>query len=308
MASPARSSSDLFCVLDQFAPSVRMGDLTVQQIGEGGQAVIYAVRSRDSHPVWEHHRNLVIKMYRPALSRDPTIVQSQFELLDRLNSLLDGSMIKGWRINSPTPLYVCASPPALLMTCVPGTKLLQCLTDGENLTPGVIRSIAETVISSVRRLWSFGEAYGELNFDNVLCDLSSKDLSFVDLGMPAYLPAVDTATKQWYPACHDLGYLLHETASAVLMSLRRPRLAIRVRQFTTSAFEAFLKTIGPVEERELLLDEARIYARAYLNTLEFSWSARGLWCLFVRPIAVVRMHTMLRALRKAARRLGELDQ
>ena len=71
----------------------------------------------------KHYRSLVIKLYKPAAAPNVELVRRQFEALSRLHAAVDGRIINGWKISSPAPLYVCASPLALVMTMVPGRTL-----------------------------------------------------------------------------------------------------------------------------------------------------------------------------------------
>ena len=92
------------------------------------------------------------------------------------------------------------------MTMVHGKPLKHCLRTGDEFTPEVLESIADAVIAAMDRFWrSDGGLYGELNFDNVLCDVPRGQSHLL---MPGGLDErffCDTVSRNWYPASRDLG-------------------------------------------------------------------------------------------------------
>jgi hypothetical protein len=75
--------------------------------------------------------------------------------------------------------------------------------------------------------------------------------------------------------------------------------------------QAFIETIGPMQEKQRALDEIRACAHAHLSkVLEPSWSFRGLWYWLLTQFVVRRMDSMLDRLKtesntRAAPRIAE---
>ena len=72
--------------------------------------------------------------------------------------------------------------------------------------------------------------YGDLSFNNILCDVVVKSLSFVDPGGQENGLHCDV-TGRWYPASHDLAYLLYDTGATVKDTLGNPRARWRKTDF-----------------------------------------------------------------------------
>ena len=135
-------------VIQQFTQSSVDRGWVVEQLDEGGQAIVYAVTSRNQQPVWQAYRSLVIKLYKPSAATNAEVVRRQFEALSRLRMVLHGHAINGWRIYTPAPLYVCLSPLALVMTMVPGRPLSSLLGDADNTTPELLDCVPRTVVAA----------------------------------------------------------------------------------------------------------------------------------------------------------------
>jgi len=287
------SSAPLIRVLQQFTQSAEDRDWVVERLDEGGQAHVFAVRSRDRQPVWQTHRSLVIKLYKPAATPSVELVRAQFDALSWVHTALNGRSVNGWKISTPLPLYVCKSPAALVMTWVPGGKLTALLEIGDNVTPEVLESIPRAVVAAMQTCWSIGQLHGDLNLDNILCDVAARDLSFVDLGVAANFGFLDDVDERWCPASHDLAYMLYATQVRLKRNIGHPGARLRKQMFTESVLRAFIETTGPFEDKQRLLDEIQAFTRLHLKGLDLSWSPRGLWHVLLRRVASRRIDAIL---------------
>lgn len=288
-------------VFRQFTKSSNERSWAIEQLGEGGQAHAFVIRSLDQQPVWRTHGSLVIKLYKPAAAQNSEMVGEQFDMLSRLNAALDGRIIDGWKIFVPKPLYICASPLALVMTVVPGRTLSLCLGNGDHATSEMLESAPRAIGSAMEGYWSTNSSrrYGELCFDNILYDAAVKSLSFIDPGGPDVSLHCDV-TGRWYPASHDLAYLLYDTAANVRGTLGNPRARLRKQIFTENLLRAFVETIGPPKEKQSLLDEIDLCAQAHVRQIGRSLSPRGLWHVVLRQVASRRIDKFLEKLRTDA--------
>src|SRR5262249_51234965 len=90
-AGPRTAGSDptsgaVVGVLRRFAQRPPAGGWVVEQLNEGAQASVFAVRAEDGRPAGGIGRDsLVVKVYKPAIRRPVDFVRDQFESLSRLH-------------------------------------------------------------------------------------------------------------------------------------------------------------------------------------------------------------------------------
>jgi hypothetical protein len=295
---PDSNSVPAIQVFRQFTKSSNERRWAIEQLGEGEQAHVLVIRSLDQQPVWHTHGSLAIKLYKPAATQNSEMVREQFDQLCRLHAALDGRFIDGWKMFVPKPLYICASPLALVMTVVPGRALSLCLKDGDHATSEMLESAPRAIGSAMERCWSAGQLHGDLNLDNILCDIANRGLSFVDLDLPTNPSLLgDNVPRRWYPASYDLAYMLYDTGMRVKSTFRNPKARLRQQLFFRNVLRTFIETIGPFEEKQRLLDEIHACARAHLKSVDLSLSPRGLWNVLLRRVASRRIDRLLAGLR-----------
>jgi O-antigen/teichoic acid export membrane protein/tRNA A-37 threonylcarbamoyl transferase component Bud32 len=295
-AGPIRAG--IISVLQQMTHGGKSSDWLIEQLDQGLQADIYAVRCADHRrPVWQTYGSVAIKLYKPGASPGTKLVRRQFESLSRLHAALNGSNVDGWNISIPAPLYICDSSIALVMSMVPGKTLGFWLEHG-NLSREVLHSLPRAVIAAVNKLWSIGQVHGDLTFDNILCDIGRRDLSFVDPGMRTICPFQDDHTGQWKPPAHDLAHMLYDVGASVLSTLVNPMAFRRKRGFAESLVRAFIATIGPSDERRSQLEEIRSCARLHLLTLGGGpCSLRKIYQRLQRQVGLLRIDKMISGVR-----------
>jgi O-antigen/teichoic acid export membrane protein/thymidylate kinase len=274
------------------------GEWAVEPLDQGAQASLFLCRSGVESPA----RDLVVKVYKTARRTGfQTVPRDQFAAMTRLHVELDGRTVNGWTIHAPQPLLQFDEPAALIMTWVPGKALSACLERPGSLSPEAMASIADTVTAVMGRCWmAGGEAHGDFNLDNILCDLSGRSLSFVDPGMrgSGYVAGAETA-GQCSAAADDLAHLLFETEVSIKRTLIKPGVRRRQRRLGELMVRSYLAATPP-HERLRLLDDIGEYAREYLNSLHSAWTPRGLWRGFIRRVATRRIDETLRRFRTEA--------
>jgi O-antigen/teichoic acid export membrane protein len=290
------ASANIVQVLEELTQNANASNWTIETLGEGFEAYVYAVRSQSQQLIWQTHRALVIKLFKPTTPNFEW-VREQFESLCRLHQALDGRSINGWKIFVPAPLYLCKSPLALVMTAVPGSKLESCLQTGNNIPSDVLESAPRAIAAAMKGYWSFGRPYGELNLSNILCDIASKVISFIDSGVRENSPLFIDMSTRWSPAARDIAYLLFEAGTTMTIGHHAARK--RKQIFIDRMLQAFIGMDESFEEKRLLLKEIEACAEARLKTLTPSWSPRGLWQLLVKRIAAHHIDASLRRLEAA---------
>ncbi|MCA1685042.1 MAG: hypothetical protein LC745_03480 [Planctomycetia bacterium] len=287
--------------MEQFVPALGPGPWVVEPLGEGVQAEIFLIRSRDRRPAWRTAADLVLKLYKPSAPGHEGVAREEFESLSRLNARLDGRVIDGWKVHTPVPLFRGDRPPGLVMTRVPGRSLNSYLRGTVGADDEVLGSLAGAVIGALGCYWRGDQRiYGDIDFNNILCDPASRTLSFVDPGMPDREYLCEGVTRDWYPASRDLAYMLFDVAVSVKAFLGHRAARRRQKELVETMVLAFAGTTGAGPERDRLLAEIRACARTHLGRVRASWSPAGAWRLLLKPVASRNLDRAIDKLRAAA--------
>jgi O-antigen/teichoic acid export membrane protein len=292
---PDSVAADVIQALQRLTHGRKVDRWVVEPLGEGYQAHVCMVRSQDEEPIWQQHRALVVKLYKPGTNPSLHLAREQFESLWRLRAAMNDRPIEGWKVSAPAPVYLCTSPLALVMTHVSGRNLEWCLQVGNDVTPDTLRSAPRAIAAALQDYWSFGRPYGELSLGNMLGDITAKEISFVDSGVRHDSHFCEDVSKRWYPASRDLAYLLYDLGVGIEIGQHGAR--IRKEIFTDGILRAALETVESAEDRLQFLAEIEACARAHLRTLEPSWSLPGLWHILVRHLAARRIDRLIAGLR-----------
>ena len=295
-AAPDLASASVICALQQLTPRPSC-EWQIWPLDQGDEFIIYAAQSGDRGAIWETHNSLIIKVYRPEISGNTARIRAQFDGLSRAYAALNGSTINGWSVSVPAPIYLCDSPLALVMTMVPGRRLLWHLEFGNGITHEILSSLSYAVGIAMSRYWSLGQPFGDLNFDNVLCEVSTRALSFVDPSLPhnpCFGPGI---AERWYPASHDLANLLYVTVAVISRPIPNRGAHLRKLRFVEGVLGACIGTVRRYEDKRNLLDEVQACARAYLRVLEPSLTPSGIWRVLLRLRATRKLDKIFRKLR-----------
>jgi O-antigen/teichoic acid export membrane protein len=275
-------------VLQKLTRDAAEADWDIRPLGEGFQGRIYAVGSRGGDPLWQGHRDLVVKLYKPDGLAAET-ARRQFDAQARLHLALDGKTVDGWKIRAPLPLYMSASPSAVVMTMAAGTDLNTSLADGSGPPPEMLESVARAIVAVMRPHWAAGRPHGDLCLQNILWDPADRVLSLVDADTPVRVR--DGVPNEWFPASLDLANVLFDVATDIRTVDRS--VVSRKRMFAESVLLAFLTTVDAPEEKRRLIEEVRALTRAELEAFDLPWSPRGLYRLLQRHIATPRINRLL---------------
>jgi O-antigen/teichoic acid export membrane protein len=291
-------------VLQKLTQGSAESDWDIRQLGEGRHGKIYAVGSRGSRPLWQGHRDLVVKLYKPDGAASAEAARRQFDAQALLHLAVDGKTVDGWMTRAPLPLYVSASPPALVMTMATGTDLKKSLADGSDPPFEMLDSAARAIVAVLRPYWAAGRLHGDLSLRNILWDPADRVLSLIDVDASAGVSVRYGVPNEWYPASLDLAGILYDVGTDLRTADRR--VVSRKRMFAESVLMAFLTTLDAPEERGRLIEEVRAFARAELKALDLPWSPRGLYRFLQRHVAARRIDRLLARVLASARSRGRL--
>ena len=280
-------------VLKEFTGSSAGEHWKASRMGEGDHAVVHLIQSQDQQPIWRDHRSLVVKLYKREAALDLQMVAAQFDSLAKLHAALDGRTLHGWSIATPRPLYLCKSAPALVMTTVPGQHI-DFYPGTEEGAPERLAAAARAFTAVLEEGWSRGHVHGDLGLRNVLFDFRRNIVSFIDPGTLESCPVCNSAEQSTRPAALDLAHLLCEVATDVTDIMGNSAARVRRQIFVESALELFFERLRFSEARRQVSDEIWACSEAHLaQTLDLSWSPRGLWHRFIERVAVHRIRMML---------------
>jgi O-antigen/teichoic acid export membrane protein/RIO-like serine/threonine protein kinase len=267
----------------------------ITRIGEGHESEVFVVNSTGREPLWRTHRTLVAKLYKPVVRSSLAKitlenVQAQFNSLSERHAALNGRKVSGWRISVPQPLYLCQSPLALVMTAVPGQNIDSYLANKDAPTPEILLEAARAVAMAMQECWSRGQLHGDLGLHNVLLDVGSKEISFID----AEASHTCNDDSQQFNAASDLAHFLKVLAMDLADLTRNPTVRMNKELFAEGVLRAITEKIECREENRRVLGEIWFCAREELaNYVDDSWSPRGLWQRLVKLVATHRIRSIL---------------
>ncbi|HLH92145.1 MAG TPA: hypothetical protein VKX28_27255 [Xanthobacteraceae bacterium] len=272
----------------------------ITRLGEGDYSTVYTVASKGGQPIWQGHSQLVVKAYKPSAALSVATAQAEFDSLSRLHGALHGRVVEGWTIAMPTPLHLCTSPLALVMTAVPATNDLKSRAPADDDLPlDRLEQLGRVLVAAMRPSWSRGELHGDLGLQNILYDVDSRTLSLIDPGTPECCRVCNEGRHNWRPAALELGHILRDLGTDVRDLIGNPTARLRRQVLVESALRAFLEPIGPAAERQRALGDIRTCAHTHLwKVLDGSSSLRGIWHALLGQIVVRRMDSMLGRLRR----------
>lgn len=275
-----------------------LSDWRIKRSGEGSDGVVYFAQSVSGHRFGADE--LVVKVWKS----DHASAGAQAAKLSRLSAVFDGAGVGSWRLLSPRPLATSMTPPAMVMTCVPGRDLNRWMADGEELTPVLIDEIADVTVHALRRCWSRGENHGDLALQNILCDLEAKCLSLIDAETRDEIPGGRGDAGAM--AAADLAGLLSDVAADVKASIGNAAARQRRQHFVKRVFRRYLDTLQSKREKlELLRDVAGGARTTIEGWLPRTLTPRGLWRCAVRAVALRRLRRLIAEVEAEAGLLSE---
>lgn len=288
VANPAEVLHDINCFLNP-------RDVEVECLGEGGESHIYGVRSLRETPIIGEHRHVVLKIYKTSEPVTLGEVEAQFAALARLNRDIGDLAVGQWIAAAPKPLRICEKPLALVMTAVPGSKELKAgMASDANLTSGVLVELAQTFVAAMQQLWSRGSTHGDLGLQNILYDLQSKSLSFIDPGTDGFCAVCTDLGGAAHPAALELGHLIRDFGTDVKDLTGNRAARARREIFVENAVRAYLATLNSPEEKRRTLDAIRTSAITHLEcVLRQPLFSIPLFQRLIACFVVRRMNTLL---------------
>lgn len=261
LSSSAASYADDVRRLLRSLTASEQPEWNIHSLDVGRATGTFLICASDLAPIYKDHRALVLKIYAPTLAPPVATVVGQYQALSRLRARLHGYSTHGWTIMIPEPLHVSESPLGLVMTLAPGVPLRASL-EKDHWNNALFVSAARAIVTAMGNVWRGGELHGDLIFQNILCDVERRSISFVDAGVMPDCHFAKPGTL-WDPSVHDFAHILADISTA-LEDVAPWRGRNRKREFAENLVVIFLAT-HRAEERQILLDQLHECTRLHIQ-------------------------------------------
>ncbi len=296
--SNAGDSTRALQVIEQFAQQPAGAECIVTQIGEGDHASVVSVRAKGGAPILPAQDALVLKFYRPEAKFSVEMLRDQYMTVARLHAALNDYAVEGWRICAPKPLFLCFTPPTLVMTRAPGKNLYTLTAKNDGLRPDALRIAAYVIVRALSENWRRGQAHGDLALQNILYDFDSKTISFIDGGTPENCGTCHANRGRWAPAVLDVAHLISDVVTDMKRTIINQGARARRTAFVEYVLQSLLRDVETRQSKLTLIEEIDDCTRVHLEDLLLNApSPRGLWRWIVKRAAVRRLDGLIVTLR-----------
>jgi hypothetical protein len=221
------------------------------------------------------------------------MVKAQFDSLSKVHAALDGREACSWKISAPRPLHMCQTPLALVMTVVPGQYIDLCAPEGEVLTSEVLHEAASAFASAMENCWTNDQRHGDLGLRNVLFDIGTKKISFIDAGTRDSCRTCSEVEKFPSAMVSDLAHVLCDVVIDV-MDLVGSNARLGREIFAENILRIVIADSVSSKEKRRLLEEIESCFQEHLaEYLQLSWSLKGVSHRVVKQVAINRVRSML---------------
>ena len=183
----------------------------------------------------------------------------------------------------PRPLLFTYDPPALLMSYVDGTPLDNLLSDVDKNIQKVLATLYSPIAKSLQKYWfEHCRMYGDLSYNNILCDVRGRNLFFVDPGAPNDSFNCRGVSEFFFPASRDLGYLLFEVcATNSRIQLFSRERAYRRSSFVERLIHVYMGLFVEESHFDCFLRELHECSTLHAGKIRVSWGPQGIWRHYV---------------------------
>jgi len=266
----------------------------------GMQAKTFSAYNRNVRLHKDAPSCVVVKLFNQERIDVLTALNDEYESLSLMGRSFQDFLIDDWKISAPRPLFITRNPPALVMSYVRGIPLDILLGDTDNNTQNVLSTLYKPIALSLQKYWSeHSRIIGDLNFNNILCDLPSKTLAFIDPGMPYLSFNCKDVPRVFSPPSHDLGYLLFEVCATntklYIFSLGKVR---RRSYFVEQLIHCYMRYFVKETHFESFLNELHECSKFHVGRIELSWGLRGAWRYYVAKMTLLSLSRKIADIRK----------
>ena len=265
----------------------------VRRVGEGDDAVVYAVDGGARGVLQDGKPSLIVKLFKSEAGIDEKGMQAQFHALGRLHNAIGQITRAGWTAEAPAPLYASSKPLAIVMTLAPGRNILMAASPLESLPAAQWPQIADVCWSGLSKLWSHDQIHGDLGLQNVLVDFTQSRLSLIDPGTVESCK-VCSLRGSGSPVAFDLGHLLADYAMDAADISGNIASGNRRQILTETLIELSLLNAKPEAAQRELLSAIRDCCENHVtDKLNNVGALRGLWLRWIKKNGERRVSQLL---------------
>ena len=293
---PAGNTKEVLNVLRASVHLDGQAKVNVHRIGEGDDAVVYAVDGDNKDISPEGKLSLIVKLFKNKPGIDEAAMRAQFQALTRLHNTIGHSQQDGWTVETPQPLHASASPLAIVMTLAPGHNIQMASKDLDEKLAAQWVQIADVCMGGLTKLWANDQVHGDFGLQNLLVDFTQHKLFLIDPGTVDSC-SICSQRRSGSPAALDLGHLLADYAmdasdisGNIASGNRRQILTERLLEV------AFLNRKSVAERRKLLADLETSFKAHVADKLEHAGTLRRPWLKWITGNGNKRVADMLKQL------------
>lgn len=259
-------------------------DFVFKKIDKGSQSTIYSASQTDSSTIETISKQFIVKKFLPDSPSTEFAREREYEGLQTLANSVNGSRVNGWTVITPIPLGFCRYPPAIIMSEVAGQNIDALLRSKLLSDSSMLRSISTVAVHVLQRFWECSQdIYGDVNLNNILCNIKSRTISFLDPGAPTADFYCDDVSKLWYPCSRDIAYLLFGIASTNVKKAFTNPDAVRMRtSFGTLMLSETIRSRVPRREEESFIKEVEACANYHIERCTTFGFPKRVWLNLVR--------------------------
>lgn len=274
----------------------------------GKQAKLFLAYIPEMDPEVELRSKLVIKLFNTKTENLKETLKEEYESLSLLENSFRNFNVNDWHISAPRPRLLADNPSALIMSYVQGIRLEKLLLRGDQNKRFDLSALHNPIISSLQRYWTdHNRIFGDLNYRNILCNIQSKNIFFVDPGAPDPAHHKKSASKFFFPASHDLGYLLFDVcATNTKIQISSRDKACRRGSFVKQLVHCYMHNFVQEPYLERFLNELHECAKFHASRINSSWDLRGVWRFYVARRTFLNLSQEIGDIRKQLGRSNNL--
>lgn len=290
----------IFSLLLQYDKNTPSDKWVVLPLDNGKQATIFLAYIQETNKKIELRSKLIIKLFSLKNENVKYAMKNEYESLSLLCKSFKNFNVNGWCISTPRPLLFIDNPSALIMSYVQGVSLEKLLLHKDQNRRFDISALLNPIISSLQRYWTdHNRIFADLNYNNILCCIQSKNIYFLDPGAPNPSFNLKFASKYFFPASHDLGYLLFEVcATNTKIQIFSPDRARRRASFVKQLIHRYMHYFVQEPRLERFLDEIHECAKFHVDRINLSWGFRGVWRRYVAKRTLLNLSQEVADIRK----------
>ena len=277
------NNASIFSVISQFDPNTPYNAWVIRPLQHGKQAKAFLAYNPNRKFDTTQSSHFVIKIFDKKKPNVTYALNNEYESLSLMSFSFRKLQVDGWKISVPSVSFLSHDPPALVMNYIQGIPLDDLLRRTDEKTRNILSTLYKPISLAFQKYWSdHSRIIGDLNYNNLLLDISTDTLIIVDPGVPDPSFIWNDTPNEFFPASNDLGYLLFEVCATntKIRILSRDR-AQRRSSFVQQLIRCYMHKFIEKSHYDNFLEELQECSNRHVTRIKLSWGVRGFWRRYV---------------------------